>query len=61
MSGTIGRRNICPKKGRIMRGIEFLSEELLGVIFILSGIALLRARREDIPAIVKALRGWFWG
>lgn len=43
-----------------MRGLELVPEELLGVLLILAGIALFRARREDIPAVVEALRGWFW-
>ena len=44
-----------------MSGVELVPMEYLGVLLALGGIALLRARKADIPEVLNALRRWLGG
>lgn len=46
--------------GGSLKGIGLSAVVVAGVVLILGLVALLRGRKEDIPAIVRAMASW-WG
>lgn len=44
-----------------MPGLELVPVIYLGVVLLLGLVALLRAQRADIPAVVRALARWLRG
>ena len=46
--------------GNGLKGVGLGAVVVAAVVLILGLVALIRCRREDIPAIVRALSSW-WG